>query len=194
MTLAAVLLAGGESRRMGRDKAALVIDGVPLWQRQIAVLRQLSPLLYVSARERPAWLPDDAHFIADAAPARGPLGGLAATLAVMQGTHLLALAVDMPAMSAEHLASLWNAALPGSGVLPWLVDHAEPLPAIYPVEAQSVATELLQCGDVSLHAFTQSLLATGRMTKHTVAAQDAKLYTNLNSPADWQSHTVFSQD
>jgi molybdopterin-guanine dinucleotide biosynthesis protein A len=192
MTLAAVLLAGGESRRMGRDKATLMIDGIPLWQRQIGVLRQLSAVLFVSARERPAWLPVDARFIADAPPARGPLGGVAATLAVMPCTHLLALAVDMPAMSAAHLATLWRAALPGSGVLPWLSDRAEPLPAIYPVEAQSIAAELLEGGDVSLNTFAQALLAAGRMTKQTIARQDANLYANLNSPADWQDHAVRS--
>jgi molybdopterin-guanine dinucleotide biosynthesis protein A len=194
MTLAAVLLAGGESRRMGRDKATLMIDGIPLWQRQIGVLRQLSAVLFVSARERPAWLPVDARFIADAPPARGPLGGVAATLAVMPCTHLLALAVDMPAMSAAHLATLWRAALPGSGVLPWLSDRAEPLPAIYPVEAQSIAAELLEGGDVSLNTFAQALLAAGRMTKQTIARQDANLYANLNSPSDWQDHAVRSHD
>jgi molybdopterin-guanine dinucleotide biosynthesis protein A len=189
MTLAAVLLAGGESRRMGRDKATLMIDGRPLWQRQIAILSQLTPALFVSARERPAWLPVEARFIADAPPARGPLGGLAATLGVIPGTHLLALAVDMPAMSAAHLATLWSAALPGSGVLPWLGDHAEPLPAIYPAEAQSIAAGLLEGGDVSLNTFTQALLAAGRMTRHAVAAADANLYANLNSPEDWGAVT-----
>jgi molybdopterin-guanine dinucleotide biosynthesis protein A len=189
MILAAVLLAGGESRRMGRDKATLVIDGLPLWQRQIAILRQLSPVLFVSARERPAWLPVEARFIGDAQPARGPLGGVAATLGVMPGTHLLALPVDMPAMSAAHLATLWGAALPGSGVLPWLGDHAEPLPAIYPAEAYSVAVGLLEGGDFSLNTFAQALLAAGRMTRHTVAAPDANLYVNLNSPADLQAVT-----
>ncbi len=189
MTLAAVLLAGGESRRMGRDKATLVIDGLPLWQRQIAILSQLSPVLFVSARERPAWLPVEARFIADPPPARGPLGGLAAALGAMPGTHLLALAVDMPAMSAAHLATLWGAASPGSGVLPWLGDHAEPLPAIYPAEAQSIAIGLLASGDVSLNTFTQALLAAGRMTKHTIAATDANLYANLNTPDDWRALT-----
>jgi molybdopterin-guanine dinucleotide biosynthesis protein A len=38
MTLTAVLLAGGESRRMGRDKAAIVFRGQLLWQRQIELL------------------------------------------------------------------------------------------------------------------------------------------------------------
>lgn len=194
MTLAVVLLAGGESRRMGRDKATLLIDGMPLWQRQLAILRQVSPVMFVSARERPAWLPAEAQFIADMPPARGPLGGLAATLAAMPCTHLLALAVDMPAMIAAHLAKLWRAALPGSGVLPWLSDHAEPLPAIYPVEARSIAAAQIESGDVSLQTFTHALLANGRMTKLTIPAQDAKLYANLNSPADWVSHAGHPKD
>ena len=106
MTLAAVLLAGGKSRRMGRDKATLTVDGVPLWRRQLAILREVSPAaLYVAARQAPAWLPRDARFIADPVPQRGPLGGLAATLAAMDATHLLALAVDMPAMSGAHLGA-----------------------------------------------------------------------------------------
>jgi molybdopterin-guanine dinucleotide biosynthesis protein A len=175
MTLAVVLLAGGESRRMGRDKATLLIDGMPLWQRQLAILRQVSPVIFVSARERPSWLPAEAQFIADMHPSRGPLGGLAATLAAMPCTHLLALAVDMPAMIAAHLAKLWRAALPGSGVLPWLSEHAEPLPAIYPVEARSIVAAQIESGDVSLNTFTQALLAAGLMKKHPIAPRDAAL-------------------
>ena len=43
MDFSAALLAGGRSSRMGRDKAFLEIDGVPLWQRQLQTLRELGP-------------------------------------------------------------------------------------------------------------------------------------------------------
>ena len=43
MRCSAVLLAGGKSSRMGRDKAFLEIEGEPLWQRQLATLRRLAP-------------------------------------------------------------------------------------------------------------------------------------------------------
>jgi len=194
MTLAAVLLAGGESRRMGCDKATLVLDGIPLWQRQLALLRELSPCaLLVSGREPPAWLPPDARFIADSPPARGPLGGLAAALEALPATHLLALAIDLPAMNAAHLSTLWRAASPGCGVLPWLGDHAEPLPAVYPAEASPIASELLAGKDVSLQAFTRALVAAGRMKRHLIGSPDAKLYANLNSPADWQRHATHTE-
>ena len=51
MKISAVLLAGGESRRMGKDKATLSFQGKPLWQIQLELLRQLMPQeIFVSAR------------------------------------------------------------------------------------------------------------------------------------------------
>ncbi|HEY2139818.1 MAG TPA: nucleotidyltransferase family protein, partial [Chthoniobacterales bacterium] len=51
-TLSAVLLAGGESRRMGRDKATIQFNGCPLWERQLEIVRALNPdTIFVSARE-----------------------------------------------------------------------------------------------------------------------------------------------
>ena len=189
MTLAAALLAGGQSRRMGRDKATLALGGAPLWRRQLEILRQLGPsALLVSGREIPAWLPADTRFIPDELPGRGPLGGVAASLAAAPATHLLALAIDMPAMTARHLAELWADASPACGVLPWLEDHPEPLAAIYPAEALPVAQAHLAGPDASMNAFTAALLKAGLMKKHRIAARDSELYSNCNSPADWQSH------
>ena len=194
MTLSTVLLAGGESRRMGRDKALLELDGIPLWRRQIALLEHLAPAaIYISARQAPAWLPAEARFIADMPSGRGPLGALASTLAGMETTHLLALAIDMPAMNATHLADLWREAEQGRGVLPWMEDRAEPFPAIYPVEALFIATASLAGVDVSMIAFAHDLLAAGMMKKRTIDSLETKLYVNCNSPADWQSHAIHYQ-
>src|SRR6478735_4246071 len=94
MTLTAVLLAGGESRRMGRDKAMVELGGEPLWQRQLRVLRGLKPeAIFISARSKPDWLPAETDLLLDDPPARGPVGGLARALGAMTTTHLVALAV-----------------------------------------------------------------------------------------------------
>src|SRR5438094_3891549 len=136
MNISAVLLAGGESRRMGEDKATLLFHGKPLWQIQLELLRKLDPAeIFVSARTDPAWRPDDVQFVADDSPSRGPLSGLAASLNLMRGTHLLALAIDMPFMSESYLRSLCLEIEPGRGVLPKIDNRAEPLAAIYPREA-----------------------------------------------------------
>ena len=103
MNISTVLLAGGESRRMGSDKATLLFRGKPLWQVQLETLQKLGPKeIFVSARIDPPWRPDDVVFVADAPLSRGPLSGLAASMSRMRTTHLLALAVDMPWMT-----SIW---------------------------------------------------------------------------------------
>src|SRR3982074_1803993 len=97
MRISAVLLAGGESRRMGCDKATLYWRGRPLWEWQIEKLRALRPeTILLSARSDVAWRPADVELVLDAPPSRGPLSGLAAVLNSIETEHLIALAVDMP--------------------------------------------------------------------------------------------------
>src|SRR4051794_21524838 len=98
-----VLLAGGKSQRMGRDKATLPFFGRPLWQIQLETLRKLRPVeIFVSARIDPKWRPRDVQFIQDVPPSRGPLSGIAASLVKIRTRHLLALAIDMPFMTENY--------------------------------------------------------------------------------------------
>ncbi|PYL12773.1 MAG: hypothetical protein DMF43_07370 [Verrucomicrobia bacterium] len=178
MNISAVLLAGGESRRMGEDKATLLFHGKPLWQIQLELLRKLDPAeIFVSARTDPAWRPDDVQFVADDSPSRGPLSGLAASLNLMRGTHLLALAIDMPFMSESYLRSLCLEIEPGRGVLPKIDNRAEPLAAIYPREA----------GIDFLQTLTSRLVRAGKLRAISVSDKAREFFRNVNQPADVRS-------
>src|SRR5438552_15859898 len=127
MTFSAVLLAGGESRRMGTDKATFLFRGKPLWQVQLETLRKLRPAeIFLSARTDPSWRPDDVQFIADIAPSCGPLSGIAASLVKIHTAHLLALAIDMPFMTENYLRSIRHAIYPGRRVCAILRIRAGP--------------------------------------------------------------------
>ena len=182
--LSAVLLAGGESRRMGQDKAALIYKGEPLWRRQLDLLRALEPEeLLLSARTDPTWRPADVIFVADIPPSRGPLSGLAAALETMSGTHLLVLAVDMPFMDGAYLRSLCAAVAPGSGGLPMIGDRAEPLAAIYPAAARSHCLNALAGNDFSLRSLTTGLVKANLMETVAVRPEAEHLFHNLNDAA-----------
>src|SRR5439155_4915451 len=144
MNISAMVLAGGESRRMSKDKATLLFRGKSLWQIQLDLLRKLEPAeIFVSARADPAWRPAGAQFVPDKPPSRGPLSGLTATLARIRSTHLLVLAIDMPFMNSKHLRYLCSGIGPCRGVLPMIGSRAEPLAAIYPAEVYDTFTAAL---------------------------------------------------
>ena len=188
MTFGAVLLAGGESRRMGNDKAAVLFRGTPLWQVQLETLQKLDPKeIFVSARIDPSWRPDDVLFIADVPPSRGPLSGLAASMTRMRTTHLLALAIDMPWMTNKYLEFLCAQVEPGCGVLPKIRDRAEPLAAIYPRQAAIEIGRALAGTDFSLQSVTCDLVAVGKLRVVPVAQQKEKFFRNINELSDLKS-------
>jgi molybdopterin-guanine dinucleotide biosynthesis protein A len=185
MTLTTMLMAGGQSRRMGFDKATLTINGEPLWQRQLRILSGLKPVnVCVSARNSQAWCPPNLTVILDDPPSRGPLSGLVAGFARLQTSHLLALAIDLPNISTDHLRKLCGLARPGWGVIPKNAQHFEPLCAIYAVEAAPMAREALACGDVALQHLAETLIRHDRMEVYTIPDEERMLYHNLNRPCD----------
>jgi len=185
MKLGAVLLVGGESRRMGCDKSTLRLNGEPLWRTQLKLLQRLDPVeIFISGRTDPAWRPIEVEFVADRRPPRGPISGLAATLERLTGSHLLALAVDMPFMTEMILGQICARVKPGRGVLPMIGERAEPLAAIYPKDVRSEFSVALNGDDYSLQIFTRGLVAAHKLEVFQVAADEERFFRNLNRPAD----------
>jgi molybdopterin-guanine dinucleotide biosynthesis protein A len=185
ITFAAVLLAGGESRRMGRDKADVVFRDEPLWRRQLRVLRDLAPeKVFVSARTESSWLPSDTELLLDEPPSHGPLSGLTKAFAQMQTSHLVVLAVDMPFVTREELRLLCSLAAEGRGVVPVIGERAEPLAAIYPREAEPDFIAALAGSDFSLQPLVRKLISAGKMRAVPVLEKDQHLYLSFNEPSD----------
>lgn len=183
--MTAVLLAGGESRRMLCDKRTLIWRGRPLWQWQMEKLRQLHPAkILLSARRDVGWRPLDVDFVPDVAPFRGPLSGISAALAYCETEHLLVLAVDMPFISALELGRLWQRAGGGTGVVPVIGDRAQPVAAIYPRIGRAEFTAALRGTDFSLHTVVEKLSCQGVLKLVQIPAQDSLFYRSLNEPRD----------
>jgi len=184
-TLTAVLFAGGESRRMGVDKATLVINGETLWSRQLRLLRELQPeQIMISARCQPAWCPPEIQVVLDASPSRGPLNGLAAVLAAITTTHVLVLAVDLPRVEAGYLIKLWSRCEPGRGVVPNYGEFLEPLCAIYPATAAGQVQSALAGQDFSLHSVIDKLRSRHWLNAVPVSDAERATFLNLNTSAE----------
>lgn len=178
---AAVLLAGGQSRRMGRDKALLSLpDGRLLWQRQLGVLQKLEPAeLFISGPAREGF-PADVPLLADATPGLGPLSGIAAALGAMRSPLLVVLAVDMPTMTAGYLQGLLDRCRDGRGIVPQHSDTGfyEPLAAVYPRSVQGLATARLAEQNRVLQSFVRA--AGSLVNPWAITTEDRALFANWN--------------
>jgi molybdopterin-guanine dinucleotide biosynthesis protein A len=192
MNISAVLLAGGQSRRMGKDKATVPFGGEPLWRIQLGLLRKLAPSeIFISAREDPAWRPADVYFVPDDLPSRGPLSGISAALERAPTTHLLSLAIDMPFMNERYLRSLYRGIEAGCGVIPMIAGRAEPLAAIYPVQARADFAATLSGADFSLQKLAKELVSKRRLRIVRVKKEEEALFQNLNEPMDLERDSLF---
>ena len=170
---------------MGRDKAAVLFGDEPLWRRQLRVLRDLNPTkIFVSAKTESSWLPEGTELLLDDPPARGPLSGLTKALTLMQTSHLVVLAVDMPFVPREQLQFLCGEATEGCGVVPLVGERAEPLAAVYPREAAPEFIALLAGADFSMQRLVRKLAEGGMIRMLPVPPGEEQLYRSINSPAD----------
>lgn len=184
MKISAVLLAGGESRRFGQDKATFAWEGKPLWKRQLDTLRGVEPdQILISARIDPSWRPNDTTFIPDESTSRGPISGFVAAFGTMRGSHLLALAIDLPHMTPDWLRSLVSLTGEGRGVIPLADGRQQPLAAIYPREAAHIFARRAKEGpDWSLKGVVRKLVRMGLMRELPIQAEEWPLFENLNRP------------
>jgi molybdopterin-guanine dinucleotide biosynthesis protein A len=176
---------------MGRDKRLLPVDwrgeSVPLWKRQLDLLRELTPAELLISGLPDLEYPPDAKVVPDRIEAGGPLAGIFSCLEVAQSKLLLVLAVDLANMNSKYLRSLVQRAIPGCGVVPAIVEDLEPVSAVYPVEAAGIALTFLQQGKRSVQAFARQLEQSGLVNIQKVAPADADLFRNWNSPEDLAS-------
>jgi molybdenum cofactor guanylyltransferase len=123
-SLGAIILCGGGSRRMGRDKAVLDWDGQRAVDRVAALARAVGAEALVTAGADLGlpWIPDDEA-------GAGPVGGVLAGAKALGTGRLLVLAVDAPTLTAEDLAPLLAAGGYYEGLPVPMVVEAAALPA-----------------------------------------------------------------
>lgn len=102
-TVMGAVLAGGESRRMGRDKALMALDGRSMLSRAVEVLGSVVDEVVVVAPRDRGYAGLGIEIVPDAWPGLGPVGGIHAALVRGGGLPVFILACDMPYVSEELL-------------------------------------------------------------------------------------------
>jgi molybdopterin-guanine dinucleotide biosynthesis protein A len=178
-----LVLSGGNSKRMGRDKALLERDGQSQLAFMMALLEPLVERVFVSTREAQKDEPERRQFaqIIDQYDDMGPLAGILSAMDAHPDVDWLVVACDLPNIDAEtirHLLAKRSADHPFTAYVSSHDGLPEPLCAIY--RSQS-ATTVRNFADDGIHCPRKILI---RSDTHLLAQLDPASLDNINAPDD----------
>lgn len=169
-----VILTGGQSRRMGRDKALLTLDGETISLRLAARFAPFAPV-YFSVDRAGRFPLGGCGELVDRYPGRGPLNGIVAAFRDTGADYALLVATDMPNASPSAAERLCECI----GAHDACLFADEPLFALYHRRCLASAEACLAEGKNAMRA----LLV--RVDAHVLAPPDDALFANLNTPQEW---------
>jgi len=183
MSVVGLALAGGASRRMGRDKALLPWADRDLLGHTLARLREVvsevrivcGPKLRHAERGVPV----------DTDSGAGALAGVLAGLGAARGRACLVLAVDLPLVPSALLARLLERARDGDVVVPVSPRGEEPLCALYGPACLEPIRRRVESGDLKMSTFWSEVRVQRLEGRELAELGDPeRLFLNVNTPSD----------
>jgi molybdopterin-guanine dinucleotide biosynthesis protein A len=159
-----LVLAGGRSLRMGRDKAGVELCGQPLLRRMLEKLWALGVRARVAGLREPVdGIAGDV--VADAHPDCGPLSGIETALSKSEAALVLVLGVDLPLLETEFLRWMLRRAETSGAMatIPRLLGEPQPLCAVYRRELRPVVTDALDAGDYKVMMAVERASSSGEV-------------------------------
>ncbi|MCU0536647.1 MAG: molybdenum cofactor guanylyltransferase [Hydrococcus sp. Prado102] len=187
---AAIILAGGQSSRMGRDKALIEIDGVPLLQKICLIASECTSQVYViapSIEKYRSTIPKNCQMIQEVilegeTIPHGPLVGFFQALTHIESEWILLLACDLPRLTSSQIKQ-WSSYLETTpqnaiALLPHSPKGWEPLCGFYRRRCLSLLNEFINQGGRSFQQWLK-----GHFVRELIVS-DRKILFNCNTPDD----------
>ena len=177
----AIVLAGGRSSRMGRDKSLLPVDGSPLIAAVCAQLRSRFQQVVVSANDPEKYAFLGCRVVPDAVAGQGPLMAIASALDQSETDLNVVVACDIPVIDPAFMAGMLARSRRRDGVVPVHADGGvEPLLAVYRKSALPGLRQALADGE------RRVLAGLERCRIRYVPLDGADWLRNLNTPAQYE--------
>lgn len=184
-----LILAGGHSSRMGKDKAGLLMDGTPFWK-LLAGKGRLAGIekIYLSRGSEKSADALELPLVYDQYPDRGPLAGMQAAFAEMETPYCLVVSVDVPQIPVEVLRHLLDShqrklerGMTDGALLLQHGERTEPLIGIYPTKHWKMIEDAIREGGCPVFRLLEKI---GYETD--VQQTEEWQVCNLNTPKDYE--------
>ena len=186
------VVAGGASRRMGRDKALLPWEGATLLDHALARLRRVCGEVRILCGPQPRYAERGVPIVLDQVPDAGALGGVVSALRTLSsGAFGLFLAVDLPLVPVPLLAHLLQLSPGFDAVVPISQRGPEPLCAVYRESCRIAAERRIASGEPKMTSFWPEVRVREVPEAELASFGDpASLFRNVNSREDYEATTA----
>jgi len=189
--ITAFILSGGNSSRIGNDKAFLIIEGKPLIQRLIELLDSLFSEVVISSNKPELYEFTRKKVIKDSLPGSGPLSGIHSALKFSGTEENYIISCDMPLVSGELINYLcdYNSNMPI--VLPKAEGRIQQLCGLYYKNVLNKVEKLLTESGTSPDKLKGSIFELIERVKPEIIEVDrlnfyhSDLFLNINTPEDY---------
>jgi molybdopterin-guanine dinucleotide biosynthesis protein A len=184
-----IVLAGGKSRRMGKDKRFLRLGEHTLFDRSLNVLRSLFHTVFVIIAQDSPPLKTDVPVLRDLVPDCGSLGGLYTGLRQAPTAHVFVVACDMPFLNPEVIRYMVALKADADIVMARLESGLQPTHAVYSRRCLSVIEEMARSRRTKIQDLAAHPSLHVRLITDAELAQidpDGRSFLNVNTPSDFE--------
>lgn len=182
MNFTGIILAGGKSSRMGKDKGLIEFNGKKLIEYPLNLLSLFCNEMIISSNNE-AYLQFGYPVIADEIEDSGPAAGLAAALKASSNEWNLVLSCDVPFVNEESIQYLISCAGNGVGTIPVHNGYVEPLVALYHKSFYHTLESCITGGNLQMRRIVDHP-GTFFVDFTSLLRENPKIFDNLNSPGD----------
>lgn len=182
-----IILAGGKSTRLGRNKAVEQVSGKPLIQHVYDNLKTVAgQIIIVSSRELAAIsYPEGLEVLVDMYPGKGPLSGIFTGLSAAKYEYSIVVGCDMPFLNSKVLRYLVARAEGCDAAVPKINSQLEPLHAVYSKSCIAAIKEQLEQDKLEIRAlFPRINVRYIESDEYLEFDPDMISFVNVNNQAD----------
>ena len=182
-----VILAGGKNRRIGTNKAFLVVNGTRIIDRTVGILKSIFAEVIIVSNDPLAYLDQNVTIVTDILPDKGALGGLYTGLFYACHDRAFVCACDMPFINGKFIEYLISQVGSYDIVTPDAGDGLQPMHAVYDKKCLPTIKNLLDQGKLKITDVYKSV-KTLTIRGDIISSFDPekKMFLNVNTFEDLQ--------
>lgn len=193
--MAAIILSGGNNRRIGRDKAFLEVDRRTIIEREIEVLSRVFSRIIVVTNSPERYTHLDVDLTSDIVPGKGPLGGIYTGLTFSSDSCNFVVGCDLPFLNAGLIDYMKGLSDRYDVIVPKIGDFMETLYAFYSKECLNPIEARIEKNDLRIRSFFQEVrvrhIDKGEIEKF---GPEGITFFNVNTEEKLSSARILAED